>query len=337
MKLLVLGSGSDPHVAAVVEVLRERGVTVAVYDETAPPGATLALDETGALDSAFEELPVAALEAVDLIWLRLKPIFRRKWLENNDAFPGERAKFVAYRQWGLFYDNLIALFDGPMIDDPAARQAQANKLWQQRLAGELGLSTPPTLVTTQKSKALAFLDAHGAIIVKPLGAANVPRPDDPTRTQALTTAPVARDDLEQADDSQLSLCPAYFQKYIEKKFELRVVFIGEKIFSYRIHSQDHELAKIDWRLGAEQVNFELSEIDETLVETLRAYMKRSRLTTASFDLIIDPDGRPWFLECNPDGQWYWLDAVSDGAIRRAYAEHLVTAARQRHCTESLTG
>jgi len=329
MKLLVLGSMTDPHVAAVTKVLRSRGATIAVYDETAPPGTDLALNENGGFALRCERLPLTGLDAVDLIWLRLKAVQRRKWLENHETLQSERAKVVAHRQWGLFYDNLLTLFGGPVVDDPGARQAQANKLWQQRLAGKLGLHTPPTLVTTRKSSALAFYDEHGAIIVKPLGAPNIPRLDDPTQRQGLTTAPVARTDIEQADDQDFVICPSYFQKYIAKKFELRVVIVGKKHFSFRIDSQDCEISKIDWRFGIGELNFEISTIKADILKMLYKYLDISGLTTASFDLIIDPDDRPWFLECNPDGQWFWLDQLAEGAISRAFADHLISSVG--HC------
>jgi hypothetical protein len=51
----------------------------------------------------------------------------------------------------------------------------------------------------------------------------------------------------------------------------------------------------------------------------------------SQDWIVDPDGRPWFLDLNPSGQWLFVDDVYGGAITREIAAAL--AARTRVATE----
>ncbi|MFD4608909.1 MvdC/MvdD family ATP grasp protein [Streptomyces sp. NPDC058440] len=44
-----------------------------------------------------------------------------------------------------------------------------------------------------------------------------------------------------------------------------------------------------------------------LPEALRAYLDHFRLVFGAFDFAVDRQGQWWFLECNPSGQWAWLE------------------------------
>jgi hypothetical protein len=35
---------------------------------------------------------------------------------------------------------------------------------------------------------------------------------------------------------------------------------------------------------------------------------------------VDPEQQVWFLECNQDGAWGWLDDIVEGAVTRAFAD-----------------
>ncbi|RMH39048.1 MAG: ATP-dependent carboxylate-amine ligase, partial [Gammaproteobacteria bacterium] len=42
--------------------------------------------------------------------------------------------------------------------------------------------------------------------------------------------------------------------------------------------------------------------------------------------IEDQEGDFWFLECNSEGQWYWLDKAIGGIISDTFAEVLANLA-----------
>ena len=37
------------------------------------------------------------------------------------------------------------------------------------------------------------------------------------------------------------------------------------------------------------------------------------LRYGAFDFRVDPDGAPWFLECNPEGQYLWIEIETGGS------------------------
>ncbi|MGH3806966.1 MAG: hypothetical protein ACRDRU_10105 [Pseudonocardiaceae bacterium] len=45
----------------------------------------------------------------------------------------------------------------------------------------------------------------------------------------------------------------------------------------------------------------------------------------AFDFSVTPDGRWWFLECNPAGQWGWIAEETGLPIAGAIADELVRA------------
>ena len=55
---------------------------------------------------------------------------------------------------------------------------------------------------------------------------------------------------------------------------------------------------------------------------MRAYLHAFGLTYGAFDFALAPDGRWWFLECNPAGQWAFVDEDTTRAIANALADTL---------------
>ncbi len=43
---------------------------------------------------------------------------------------------------------------------------------------------------------------------------------------------------------------------------------------------------------------------------------------AALDFIVDPDDQWWFLECNPNGQWAWIEEETGLPISSALADAL---------------
>jgi glutathione synthase/RimK-type ligase-like ATP-grasp enzyme len=46
------------------------------------------------------------------------------------------------------------------------------------------------------------------------------------------------------------------------------------------------------------------------------------LRFAAIDLIEDPDGRFWFLEANPNGQWAWIEQRTGAPVSAAIVDAL---------------
>lgn len=56
---------------------------------------------------------------------------------------------------------------------------------------------------------------------------------------------------------------------------------------------------------------------------LMQFHKKSGLIYAAYDFIVDSSGNEIFLECNPGGQWLWIEHALQQPISKAIATALL--------------
>ena len=52
------------------------------------------------------------------------------------------------------------------------------------------------------------------------------------------------------------------------------------------------------------------------------YLKWMGLNFGAFDFSVDKKGHWYFLECNPNGQWLWIEIKTGLNLAQTFAEHL---------------
>jgi hypothetical protein len=58
---------------------------------------------------------------------------------------------------------------------------------------------------------------------------------------------------------------------------------------------------------------------------MEAYLEAFGLNFGCFDFAVSQSGETAFLECNPNGQWLWVEELAGLPIGAAIAELLVDA------------
>lgn len=314
MSILVLGGDNDPHVSVVIDKIRNRGGKIyQIYHDNL--GAySLQLCDGGGYDLYCHGQLV---EDVSVVWNRPKIIV--PLARESDA---SRAEVLRYREWIGFMRAISFLYSDLTVNNPTSKWANSSKIFQWKLASSVGLRCPKTLITTNKGDALKFCEKHGHLIGKTL---NDPRIQDNSNrkndTIVMTTS-IERHHISNATEAQFAYCPIFIQERIEKKFELRVVYVNEKLFAFRIDPYSKKYTSVDWRWGNHTLNFTEYNIDESLSLRLSRFMKVAQLTYGHFDLIVDNNDDFIFLECNADGQWMWLDPIVNGEISDEFANML---------------
>lgn len=102
--------------------------------------------------------------------------------------------------------------------------------------------------------------------------------------------------------------PTQVQKYIQKKFEIRVFYLLGKCYAMAIFSQSSEQTKLDFR------NYDLINsnrmipfsLPEEISIKINILMNKKNLNCGSLDLIYGIDNKYYFLEINPVGHFGWL-------------------------------
>jgi hypothetical protein len=294
--VLILGDENDPHVTAVRDAVLGRGLSVFVFNFRDPCArATLVAADhicahfsnaTGELDS----------DGIHAVWWRIKPLIPNAPPQNPIATNFKN------REW----DFLLRSLSNYMADrvkwiNPVEKQVFLNyKPNQMPIALRAGLTIPRTLFTNASEHVLERFPNEHTIIYKTLS----PFVDPPDGV--IMTNFVKRDFIA-TNDRRIAVCPGTFQSAIEKDFELRVYVVGEKVFAFRINSQRSMDGKLDWRRAQSEHIFDVIELDEDLASRIRKFQRYAGIVYGAYDLIVSTDGSTYFLECNPGGQWLWLE------------------------------
>ena len=64
-------------------------------------------------------------------------------------------------------------------------------------------------------------------------------------------------------------------------------------------------------------------LHEDIAGKFRDFLRQMGLRFGAFDLIVTPDGGHVFLECNPNGQWLWVELATGMPISEAIADELM--------------
>lgn len=260
-----------------------------------------------------------------IIWNRSKvfvgsPYIKKSIIGDLNKNDYERILDFYANEWKTLYRLISTIYAKNTINNPFTSRSM-NKMFQQLVAKRIGFFVPTTIVTNKKERALEFYNEETDLIIKSFSGGRVrAKESEEPPYYGLMTQKVSQKDLICAKDEELSCVPHMFQENIEKKYEQRIVAVGDHVFAFNIFSQDKEYAKIDWRYGNYTVKFVHTSIHDEMRDRIKSFFKEFDLFHGHFDFIVDKSDDVWFLECNQDGQWGWLDNIVDGAISDAYAE-----------------
>lgn len=174
---------------------------------------------------------------------------------------------------------------------------------QLRLAKEIGFSVPETVITNDLAS-VEWLFKIGDVVAKPLKQSLLE--DDKTLGKVIFTSTI--NSLSDIDESSLRFAPVIFQRKLHKKYDLRVTVVEDSVFSVIIKSQEFEKTKTDWRYSSvTELEHEVFDLPSDIAEYCRIIVRQLGLRFGAIDLVLDDSDQLWFLECNPNGQWAWIE------------------------------
>ena len=320
--ILIVTSKRDGHVAAVSRHLDDAGapwVRINIEDfatnvqvEVTPAtgaGKLLVMD-------SGKEITLAEVSAV---WFRKPdPVA----IQHFDMDPAALEYIEA--EFNEIILGLYALLDRAYwINNPFNTRIAHRKLLQLKTAAEVGFTVPKTLVTNRPEVALGFADqVDGDLAIKSLGAISVMQDQGGQAVQyGIFTRRISRAELIELSD-KVGHMPTLFQKFIPKKSELRVTCVGEQIFACQIQTRADDITSDDYRFDTPNLQHTAIDCSE-LTSRLHLYMKAFGLNFGCFDFIVSESGEAIFLECNANGQWYWVEERTGQPIALAIASLLL--------------
>ncbi len=245
--------------------------------------------------------------------------FRRP-LPPEHCLDGMSLSSVHYihEEWSYFLRSLYSEIGEKWFSHPNMIILAEDKPKQLRLAKQVGFSVPETVITNEKESVQRLFSA-GDVVAKPLKQALLEEQDGPGRV--IYTSVVQS--YFEIDDKALKLAPVIFQRKLSKQFDLRVTVVEDRVFSVAIKSQEFEQTKTDWRHGAvTNLKHMIYELPDTVAGQCKDMVKRLGLRYGAIDLVLDKSGRFWFLECNPNGQWAWIEKRTGLPIAAAIVDSM---------------
>lgn len=312
--ILIVTRKDDVHADLVVRHLAVIGVPFFRLNTEAAEEYEITLGATsGMMKNRISGLSLD-LRDVDSVWVR-----RRSFIElaQNKYRP-----FIESEWAGLYRDIWLMLHKCFWMSWPFSMEQARGKIGQIRLAAELGFNVPATCFTNSISEAVQFQKDVGICVYKP----NDGGVFDRGGNEAVYTNIIAQDLVASSEmDDMLKICPGIFQPYIEKKFELRVTVVGDRVFATRIDSQNSGKTKVDWRrydfTNTPHSSFVLPEEESSMCVQI---VKRLGLSFGAIDMIVTPKDEIYFLEINPNGQWAWIEALTGQQISAEIASLLAS-------------
>lgn len=248
----------------------------------------------------------------------IKSVWYRRPLEvvvNNYSDKGI-VEFIQQQSSAFLQGFYHSISDDALWVNPLTSMHKARiKLPQLKLALKLGFNVPRVLVTNSSAEVISFFEREKSLCNKTLDKPYFFYNDEYSAYFAKRI-----DNIQTIYDNQaaIEVCPTFFEQYIEKLYDIRVVIIKDKIFAFQIDSQSNPLSQIDFRgVQASQLKHMPHTLPDDLKAKILKFMDYSNLIFSSMDLVLSTDGNYYFIENNCNGQWLWLEYLTGVDISEA--------------------
>ena len=255
------------------------------------------------------------LDSIGSVWCRgFRPAGFPDGLNEEDL------KFVESESQRVF-DALLTLLNVPWINHPQCHARANSKPAQLRVAQDIGLDIPPTVITNDPQEVRDFVaKTSTATVYKAHSQSLNLEPGKALYTGLMTDKELDRLEL-------IRVSPGIFQAFVPKAYEVRATVVGSRIFAGKIESQSNEETRVDWRRRPYDIEKEPIVLPAEIEAKIFRFMQSFGLIYGAFDFIVTPDGRHVFLEVNPAGQYLWVEATTKLPITAAIVDVLAEACR----------
>lgn len=313
--ILVISHEQDPHADRVIQHLRADGQEVLLFNLTElPDRATLTIDYnccgSPRIDFTRRTGETFALNEVRSVW------WRRPQVPDLASVTDPQVNLFTANEWSEAINGLWQLLDARWMNDPTLDDAASRKARQLRLAAEVGLKTPRTLITSDPARARAFIQRLGVenTIYKTFSC---------THAVWRETRLLHTEDLAQID--AVRVAPVIFQEFIPAESDLRITHVDGRFYTAAIRSAPQQ-GLIDFRMSVGDAAMRAEQLPVDIAEKLRALMLRLGLVYGAIDVRRTPGGEYFFFEVNTAGEFLFVEDRTNLPISKAIAAWLAGTA-----------
>ena len=223
------------------------------------------------------------------------------------------ARDFAAKEWEEGINSIYGMTDVLWVNHPFVLNTYSNRLKQLQLASMVGLSIPKTLITNDPEQLLSFIKSNHKVVAKTLNNSSGLR-----KNHIIFTSELRENDIKNADT--LKYVPTFFQEFLEKNKEFRVIIIGEKLHVCEI---SYSTKICDYRsLKFSDIKHTKSSLPDDIINKLILLKRKMNLEFAAVDLLQTSRDEIVFLEVNPNGRWLWIQQQTGMDISKDIALHL---------------
>lgn len=250
-------------------------------------------------------------EQITAVW------HRKSWQISLPEEMDETYRKIFLKEYAsLRYNLFTALEHVPWINPfENENKIDGNKMLQLKTARNNNLTVPKTVFSNDAGKITDFFHKYcnGKMVAKLHGALSKSMGGE----NLLSTQIIDGESLE--DIADIAYCPMIFQPYLEKAYELRIVYLDGEFFTGKINNSENA----DWRITRGSYSWSDYELPEPVKLNLTSMMKEMGLYIGAIDMIRGRDGIYYFLEINPQGEWGMLQKELGFPIAQRIADHLI--------------
>jgi glutathione synthase/RimK-type ligase-like ATP-grasp enzyme len=312
--IVVISYPEDPHATRVIGLLEQAGHQVVLFDlSDLPDRATMTIDYSEPTRPRAEYHRGGTrldLTSAGSVWWRRPQMAEPRSITDPDTY------FFATNEWGEAVNGLWQVLDAAWMNPPAYDEVAGRKALQLRLAAQVGLRVPRTLITSDPDRARRFVEAQGVgnTVFKTFSC---------THAIWRETRLVRAEELDALDSVRLA--PVIFQEYVPAEADLRITVVGDHIYPAAIHSAQTGYP-VDFRMSLGEAQTEPTTLPDDVTRQLRAFMDRLGLVYGAIDMRRTPEGDHVFLEVNTGGEFLFIEERTGQPIARSLADWLAARA-----------
>jgi len=325
MQILVIALQSDVHADSVIYHLNKKGVGVIridpTLDEDIPEKISIVSKPT--IEAYYEYMGTKKINPINC-----KGIFCRFAIDLLISSSEDPLKnFTATESLTAFLAPLRMIESSRWINDPWVENRADCKIFQSKIARNIGLNIPEFIVSSNYSDLLSFYNEYKNVIIKPLSDTTLASVNNEFITQENLftdkfSAPYTARFIpnENIGIKNVDNTPTLLQLEINKKSDIRATVIDEKVFAVEMPYKEGN--PIDFRINKND-NIKEYNLPNDINDKLIELVKILGLRFASCDLVLDHDNKIYFLESNVQGNWLWTEINENMSISEAIATALI--------------